>query len=228
MSRRQLHHPPRASSSTLSFEGYPGYVQGYYAPLAKSDTGIASPPGYVPGSYFPRVDREYGNAFMRNLFVPNSFVSNPVPNSPPLSPTLPPAPFNSTDNINKKVSSVLNCTIGMMLWNEGLKFFPRTFSLHGEASLQKYVTLTLFSHLIGPLMMCVRFLYNFLKKKADYFFSIIDDWRPWYLQHLQQTFPSFPVRTLLSFNNHGVSSMLPLVNDNQGTSHANMILGLDE
>lgn len=121
------------------------YDRGYPAPLISH---TFPPPRYPPGSYFAGVDGRHGNTFM-----PNPFTPDPVSNFPPLSPILPPAPFNSTDNINKNVSSVLSCTIGMMLWNEGLKFFPRTFSLDGEASLRKYVASTTSSRLRGPLMM---------------------------------------------------------------------------
>jgi hypothetical protein len=70
----------------------------------------------------------------------------------------PPAPPNSVDSINTFQSS-FTCTLGMMPKDKLLRFCHRTFSLHSELSLQKYmeqVTSLNSPRLIGPLMMCVK------------------------------------------------------------------------
>jgi hypothetical protein len=46
--------------------------------------------------------------------------------------------------------------------------------------------------------------------------SVIDDWRPWYLQHLQIAFPDFPAKSLRSFIQRESASMLPLINEDEG------------
>jgi hypothetical protein len=46
--------------------------------------------------------------------------------------------------------------------------------------------------------------------------SIIDNWQPWYSQHLQQAFPRFPAKTLLSFNDQSALRMPPQINASSG------------
>ncbi|KAH7305144.1 hypothetical protein BKA65DRAFT_578736 [Rhexocercosporidium sp. MPI-PUGE-AT-0058] len=130
--------------------------------------------------------------------VPRSSIDSSIAPQATMTPPIRvpcPSPLSFVQPAPSSDSS-FTCMIGSMPHDGNLQFSTRTYSLDGPYSLHSSVN-EAYEAIHGPLMI------------------VIDDWRPWYLQHLQIAFPNFPASSLRSFIHRESASMLPLINEDE-------------